>query len=249
MSQSALPWMHWSMLQTPALHAGTPLKTPHVLPAHPALTQAAVPLAMLHVPPHVPQLRRSLRRSVSQPFSARLSQSPNPTLHANVHAPSLHAPPALRAPVQERLQPPQLRGLSAVPTSQPLPTFRSQSAKPGSHVPMLHLPRRQPAVPWSGAPHALPQPPQFFGSLKASKQPPLQHVCVVPEGLFGQSESLKHIVVQMYSLPESTQRLPRTQLSFCGRHTTHLPLVRSQRGVLPLHMLSLMHAQGPSQPT
>src|SRR5437773_9494023 len=170
MSQSALPWMHWSMLQTPALHAGTPLKTPHVLPqapqflmsastadshpleamasqsakplsqvmlhepalqfatecgpsgqaraqlphalgllarfashpffpspsqspkpglhvstAHPALTQAAVPLAMLHVPPHVPQLRRSLRRSVSQPFSARLSQSPNPTLHANVH--------------------------------------------------------------------------------------------------------------------------------------------------------------------
>ena len=36
----------------------------HVSTAHPALTQAAVPLAMLHVPPHVPQLRRSLRRSV-----------------------------------------------------------------------------------------------------------------------------------------------------------------------------------------
>src|SRR4051812_7822439 len=92
---------------------------------------AAQPVEVAQVVP--PQWAASLARLASQPLAAFESQSANPVLQAN----PLWQTPAvqevgtpLSGAAHFTAQPPQWSGSLAVLTSQPVPAFASQSAKP-----------------------------------------------------------------------------------------------------------------------
>src|SRR5688572_14839361 len=94
-----------------------------------------VPLLQVRVPPapeghaivQLPQCETSLSRSISQPFTAKLSQLPNPELQVTPHMPFEHAAVEFGRVGQKLLQKPQWTGLVRVSVSQPLPESPSQS--------------------------------------------------------------------------------------------------------------------------
>ncbi len=86
-----------------------------------------VPLALLQLVPHAPQLVTVVLRFVSQPLFLLPSQLPKPALHTGAQMPAAHDvdPFAL---TQAVAQLPQLPRLVWVFTSQPLLGFPSQLA-------------------------------------------------------------------------------------------------------------------------
>jgi hypothetical protein len=143
-----------SQLANGALQAAT---------VHVDALQPAVPLTTKHCWLHPPQLFGSLLVCVSQPSTARWSQSWKPALHdATVHAPP--AQPAVPfASLQTCPQVPQLFVSAPVSVSHPFAGLPSQSAKPGLHAATVHIPFVQPPMPFAML-HRTPQPPQLFGS-------------------------------------------------------------------------------------
>ena len=119
----------------------------HVITQLP-VEQLAVPCALVHGAPHVPQLVEVLSWT-SQPFDATPSQSPQPASHDDIlQAPAVHVDVAFGS---EHCLPhvPQLDALVSRLTSQPLPPSPSQLPNPvlqvSVHVPVLHT-----AVPFTG---------------------------------------------------------------------------------------------------
>ncbi len=140
-SQSAKPVRHGPSEQTPATHTA------------PALGNIAV----VHVPPQLPQWFGSTSTLVSQPLTASPSQLPYPGAHAPiVHTPPTHVAPAL-AKAHVVMQLPQLPGSAVMFVSQPLATMPSQLPLPARHGVIKQDPLLQ-NVP---AAQATPQAPQF----------------------------------------------------------------------------------------
>jgi len=96
------------------------------------------------------------------------------TVHANVHAPPVHATPVVFGGVPHEVPHfPQLLGLVARLVSHPLALFASQSPKPGLHPITKHFPVVHAPEPFAIA-QAAPQAPQLPGSLFTSTQEPPQ---------------------------------------------------------------------------
>ncbi len=111
-------------------------------------------------------------RFTSHPSVAKLLQLPKPVLHVpSAHAPPTHAAAAL-ANEHEMPQPPQREGVDCVFTSHPLAGLASQSAKPASHVAIVHLELEQVASAWGSTQGAL-QAPQCAAVKRVSVSHPL----------------------------------------------------------------------------
>lgn len=101
-----------------------------------------------------------MRVSVSQPFEALLSQSPNPALQVVIVQAPIAQPETEFGSEHARLHAPQLAVSLRVSASQPFDGSPSQSAKPGSQVYSQRL-DVQVAVVWARGAQAIPQPPQW----------------------------------------------------------------------------------------
>ncbi len=109
--------------------------------------QAPVPFAGAQGRPQPPQFCRLVVRLVSQPSVTRLSQLPNPPVHAMPQAPLLQLGVPL-AVLQTFEHDPQLD--KSVPrfASQPFEYFASQSWKPALHDFTVHAELRHAGVPF-----------------------------------------------------------------------------------------------------
>jgi hypothetical protein len=152
---AALP----SQLPNPGLHTGTQL------PAE----QVVVPFALVHAPPHEPQLAWLVWVLVSQPFVRSPSQLPNPESHEIAQAPleQLAVPFALLHFVPQL---PQFATLEPVFTSQPFVDTLSQLAKPELQVDSVHVPVEHDAAAFGRLQDA-PQAPQLVSVVSAVSQP------------------------------------------------------------------------------
>ena len=137
-----------SQSEKPALHAIE----------HEPLEHDGVPLAPLHTFPHEPQFDVFVPVFTSQPFTALISQSANPALHAMAQLPALHEGVPFE-PLHALPHDPQFDALVLVFTSQPLAALMSQSAKPALHA-MAHTLFEQEGVPFELL-QIVPQEPQF----------------------------------------------------------------------------------------
>jgi hypothetical protein len=107
----------------------------------------------------------------SHPFDAIRSQSEYPLAQlATAHCPATHAARAL-SNRHRRLHPPQCSSLVVTSTSHPLGACRSQSPKPGSHVPTRQVPAAQYPLARERA-QTVPHAPQFMLSLRMSVSHP-----------------------------------------------------------------------------
>jgi hypothetical protein len=111
----------------------------------------------------------------SQPLAGLPSQSAKPAAQAvTAHAPAVQVAVAL-ARLHARPQPPQFCRLVRTSVSQPFAAIASQSPKLGLHWTTLHIP---PVQPWEAtlvSAQALPQAPQWAGSMAvlAQNDPPV----------------------------------------------------------------------------
>jgi hypothetical protein len=137
---AALP----SQLAYPGLQAPRP---------HAPLVQTGEPFCAVHTVPQAPQCE-GLVRLVSQPFARLPSQSLNPALHADWHAPVAHEAVALAPAEQVTPHPPQLARVF-VAVSQPFAATPSQSAVPAPHW-RLQLPAV--SQPFAALPSQSPKP-------------------------------------------------------------------------------------------
>jgi hypothetical protein len=142
--------------------------------AHTLEMHARVPFGTVgHMVLQAPQLFASLALFTSQPLAAMLSQFRNvPLQEATPH--TLEAQPAVPFAGfgQARPQPPQLATSEVVFTSQPFAAWLSQSPNPALHEATPQVLEEQPAVPFAGAGHPAPQPPQFTTSEVVSTSQP-----------------------------------------------------------------------------
>ena len=142
-----------SQFPKPALHEAT---------AQAPFEHADVPFATKHCALHAPQLFTLVRVLISQPSDTMLLQSAKPALHEPMrHAPLLQTDVPLAA-VHCVPQPPQFPASAAMLTSQPLAGLLSQSAKPGRHAPMTHIPAAHAAVALARL-QTIPHAPQLMG--------------------------------------------------------------------------------------
>jgi hypothetical protein len=127
---------------------------------HAPFEHAGVALANEHALPHVPQFVTDVFVFTSQPFVELPSQSAIGAMQLE----RMHTPPT-----QVALAPGNMQTLPHVPqlfvlvfrfVSQPFAAIRSQSAKPGAHAPIWHMPIEQAAAAF-GNEQATPHPPQF----------------------------------------------------------------------------------------
>ena len=127
--------------------------------------------------PQTPQLALSLRLRTSQPLAALMSQSRKPAAQAvTPHAPPAQAEVALGSE-HVRPQAPQWALLVPRLVSQPLPAAPSQSPRPASQRATVQPPAAQPLTA-PGSEQALPQAPQWAGSMEVLAQndrPPAVH--------------------------------------------------------------------------
>jgi hypothetical protein len=123
-----------------------------------------------HVVPHAPQFAALAERSVSHPFAAFPSQSPNPAAHVVVHVPLAHDGTACGALAQTAPHAPQCAGLLRVSVSHPFAPVASQSPKPGRHA-NAHAPAMQSAAAFAGAEQVMPHAPQFVALLSEASHP------------------------------------------------------------------------------
>jgi hypothetical protein len=146
------------------LASQSPKPALQVNPQEPARHVAAEALAGVgHALPHRPQWEVLVANAASQPLAAEPSQSPKPELQANPQVPEAQVAPALLGAEQARPHDPQLAGLVASVTSQPLPLERSQSARPAEQTKAQVLARHTAEAP-ARLGHVTPQPPQLLGS-------------------------------------------------------------------------------------
>ena len=137
-----------SQSENPALHAIE----------HEPLEHDGVPFEPLHALPQEPQFDVFVPVFTSQPFTALISQSANPALHAMAQLPALHEGVPFE-PLHALPHDPQFDALVLVFTSQPLAALMSQSAKPALHA-MAHTLFEQEGVPFELL-QIVPQEPQF----------------------------------------------------------------------------------------
>jgi len=190
------------------------LEVPHIDAAHTAL----VPMGGGgQLTPQPPQLVTSPDAVLtSQPSSELVLQSRKPALHA----PITHRPPeqleAALADWQRLPHTPQLLASEAVLVSQPLAAAPSQSAKPAAQAESTHAPILHPATPL-GKEHALPQAPQWAGSLARSRHTPEQ--AVVPPAQVEVQAPEEHTVPAPQTWPQAPQwRLSVCTLTHCPEH-------------------------------
>ncbi len=131
--------------------------------------------------PQVPQCVGSEVRSASHPSDAIPLQSPAPALHAKPHTPAAHVDVARGGVLHVVPQAPQWMGEDVRSVSQPLETMRSQSARPGAHAAILHVPEVHAGVAKGGV-QGIPQPPQALTSVRVFAQAPVQQVCAAGQG-------------------------------------------------------------------
>lgn len=136
-------------------------------------------------------------------------------------APQTHWPPAQLAPAgQGVLQAPQLSG-SLVRSTQELPHVARPTPPPSTEPPSTEAPVPQVTVqlPWeqtSPGGHALPHPPQLFGSLCVSTQlplhlaPPLAHWHAPPWHVVPALQTVSHPPQLELSDVSSTQKPPQS---------------------------------------
>jgi hypothetical protein len=136
---------------------------------HCPAAQLGAPLIALHAPPHTPQCCALVARSVSQPFSAMLSQLPLPAAHTVEHWPAAHngVPPTDEHTV---VHVPQRVGSVSRFVSHPFCPLPSQSPNPGLHA-IEQAPLLQVGVPVLPS-HCLPHTPQLFASLISGTSQP-----------------------------------------------------------------------------
>ncbi len=140
------------LVQTP-LHRDCPAGHWHV-----PLTHDCPPV---HALPQRPQWTLLVASWLSQPFAIIPSQLAKPGRHApSPHIPSAHVGEALGSEAHTRPQLPQLRGSSAMLVSHPSAGFMLQSANPGLHVLMPHIPREQPGDALAGVAQGALHAPQ-----------------------------------------------------------------------------------------
>lgn len=152
-----------------------PLQSPkpglHDRIEHTPRVQLPRPLLTAHARPHTPQLEVSAPRLTSHPLSATPSQSANPSLHVNPHAPSEHVVRALGRVGQAIPQAPQWVGLVSTLVSQPLLAIASQLPKPAEQVAIEHAPAEHRPVALSYT-QRVPHAPQLLTSVcKLTSQP------------------------------------------------------------------------------
>jgi hypothetical protein len=139
--------------------------------SHAALTHSGVPLGTAHATPQPPQFASSVSVLTSQPSAGLALQSSNPALQsaiAQAPAAQLGVPLATAHAVP---QPPQFATSVFVFTSQPSTGLPLQSSKPASQLAISHAAATQLGVPLATA-HAVPQPPQFAGSVSVLTSQP-----------------------------------------------------------------------------
>jgi hypothetical protein len=130
----------------------------HVPPHTPAV-HVAVPFITGGHAVQVPQCERSFVRLASQPLDAMPSQSPNPVLQVNPHAPAVHVAVELGGVGHAMPHAPhEVTVLSEV--SHPFEAMPSQLPKPAVHGPSEHAPPAQMPAAFMKV-HAWPQLPQF----------------------------------------------------------------------------------------
>jgi hypothetical protein len=144
-----------SVLPSQSANPVAQLATAHAPAAH-----TAVALGNEQARPHIPQCATLARVSTSQPLLALRSQSAKPASQVMPHAPPAHVgTPWLVEHATP--QPPQWFTLFVVLTSQPLPTFWSQSPNPTAHIsPTAHALAAQLAESPGGAGHTALHRPQ-----------------------------------------------------------------------------------------
>jgi hypothetical protein len=143
-----------------ALPSQSPNPAEHPVTAHVPATHADIALARSQVRPHIPQFAGAVERSVSHPFAALPSQSPNPASHGpRVHTPPTHVALAC-AKLQALPQAPQFASEVARSVSHASLALALQSPRPAAHELAVHVPPVHAGVPDG---HAIPQPPQFAG--------------------------------------------------------------------------------------
>jgi hypothetical protein len=138
-----------SQFPNPAMHAPKP---------HEPFVHSAIAPDDEHEVPHTPQFWIDVRKSDSQPFVRRPSQSANPS--AQTQIPLLQSEFAPHAAAHD----PQWSASVARSTSQPFASTPSQSAWFAAHVASTHTPARHSAVAF-GNPQAKPQLPQFVADV------------------------------------------------------------------------------------
>jgi hypothetical protein len=120
--------------------------------------QLVVPLAFVQAVPHEPQFAVVVFRFTSHPVDAKVSQFPNPALHATEHtAAEQEAVPLV--PLQTVPQAPQLAVLVFLFVSQPFVALPSQLPNPALQT-GAHTPLEQEVVPFTFV-QTLPQAPQL----------------------------------------------------------------------------------------
>ncbi len=139
-----------SQLEKPAVHV--PIR--HI----PAVHRAAA-FAKPQTVPHAPQFAADERRSTSHPSAASMLQLAKLALQVATWQTPLVQVAVPFAAVQARRHIPQFPVSVWTFTSQPFIGLPSQSAKPGLHVPIAHVPERHTGVAL-GSEQALPQLPQ-----------------------------------------------------------------------------------------
>jgi hypothetical protein len=121
-------------------------------------TQLVVPLVLVHLVPHEPQLLTFALVLVSQPLFGLPSQSAVPAVQIGAHAPATQLVVPLTF-VHCTPQTPQLLRLVSRLVSQPLTAFASQLAQPDTQI-GAQLPPTQLVVPLLLT-HCVPQLPQL----------------------------------------------------------------------------------------
>jgi hypothetical protein len=138
---------------------GSQEATMHTPPTH-----VDVACGKLQTLPHAPQLFTSVFPLMLQPVVILPSQLRKPGLQfSGTQTPFVHIAVPLSS-VQTALHVPQFLGSVSGSTSHPSLTTPLQSSKPGSHIPIAHLPPLQLGVAF-GVTHALLHMPQFIGSV------------------------------------------------------------------------------------
>lgn len=153
-----------------------------------------------HTRPHAPQLNTSSTVAVSHPSSimgaAGFVQSPNPSRHVGVHAPSVHAVLTEFAPEQRCPHVPQFAVEVSKLTSQPSVGSPLQSAKFCEQL-RPHMPFVQVAIELGPLGQAFPQAPQFITVVVFTSQP-------LPGVMSQSAHPMSH---------ESTAHIPMTHAS------------------------------------
>ena len=151
---------------------------PHIPPAHDDDAFGA-----LHTLPHAPQLLGSL--AVIAQNAPQHCVPPGhgvPPPHSGTHNPAEHARPAPHA----RPHAPQFARSVCRSLSQPFIARPSQSPNPRAQFATTQRALTHAAAPFAIGLHAMPQPPQLFGSLPVGVQAEAQHVRPAPQSVLVQ---------------------------------------------------------------